>query len=440
MSVTTELSQTVGRAEACDALGLARASFYRWLGPPIDEAKARASPPRALGPAERRTVLETLNSAEFSDKAPAEVYATLLDRREYLCSIRTMYRILGENGEVRERRDQLRHPAYKKPELLATGPNQVWSWDITKLLGPQKWTYFYLYVVLDIFSRYPVGWMVAERESSGLAERLIEETQEKEGIEPDELTIHMDRGGPMTSKSFALLLADLGISKSHSRPHVSDDNPFSESHFKTVKYMPDFPDKFGSIQDARAYLRGFFQWYAMEHHHSGIALLTPDTVHHGRDAEVLQVRQEVLSAAYAANPERFVRGVPAVPQVPAEVWINPPKRNEAGDQDPLSSVTQSDLPGSPRIDDLGSARPVAPPEKNRQGAEEPAEKGARPLKESCTETRDGSARPRNQSQQHSSTGSPQAEEPTGTARPAATLPFPGKAARRFTTKTISALH
>jgi putative transposase len=274
MELVMELSQEVGKVRACAAFGVPRASLYRSGRPRSDEASPRPSPPRALGPEERQVVLETLNSQEFSDKAPAEVYATLLDRSQYLCSIRTMYRILGENGEVRERRDQLRHPAYKKPELLATGPNQVWSWDITKLRGPQKWTYYYLYVVLDIFSRYPVGWMVAERESALLAERLIEETQVKQGIKPGELTVHMDRGSPMTAKSFALLLADLGIVKSYSRPHVSDDNPFSESHFKTVKYMPDFPEEFGSVQDARSYCQRFFQWYAMEHHHWGIALLT----------------------------------------------------------------------------------------------------------------------------------------------------------------------
>jgi putative transposase len=302
-----------------------------------------------------------LNSQEFSDKAPAEVYATLLDRRQYLCSIRTMYRILGENGEVRERRDQLRHPAYKKPELLATGPNQVWSWDITKLLGPQKWTYFYLYVILDIFSRYAVGWMVAERESASLAERLIVETQEKEGIKPGELTVHMDRGAPMTAKSFALLLADLGITKSYSRPHVSDDNPFIESHFKTAKYMPDFPDKFGSVQDARAHFRRFFQWYAMEHHHSGIALLTPHQVHHGLAELVIGQRQEVLTQAYARHPERFVRRPPKALQVPTAVWINPPPSRKEENQASTNSVPQSDLPGSPRNDDLGSTRPVAPP-------------------------------------------------------------------------------
>ncbi|MGH9361463.1 MAG: IS3 family transposase, partial [Thermoanaerobaculia bacterium] len=310
MTAVEEIQNLVGTARACDVLDVARASYYRWRDPQVEPPSPRLSPPRTLSSPERRVVLETLNSQEFSDKAPAEVFATLLDRREYLCSIRTMYRILAENGEVRERRDQLRHPVYRKPELLATGPNQVWSWDITKLLGPVKWTYYYLYVILDIFSRYPVGWMVAGQENAALAERLIDETQKKEGIQPEQLTIHMDRGGPMTAKSFALLLADLGITKSHSRPHVSDDNPFIESHFKTIKYMPDFPDNFGSLQDARAYCRGFFQWYAMEHHHSGIALLTPYQVHRGLSELVTRQRQEVLTQAYAQHPERFVRQPP----------------------------------------------------------------------------------------------------------------------------------
>jgi len=362
MGFALELSQEVGKVRACTALALPRASFYRLNRPPRGDTQPRPSPPRTLVAEERQAVLQTLNSEEFSDKAPAEVYATLLDRRQYLCSIRTMYRILGKNGEVRERRDQLRHPTYKKPELLATGSNQVWSWDITKLLGPQKWTYFYLYVILDIFSRYPVGWMLAERESASLAERLIVETQEKQGIQPGQLTVHMDRGAPMTAKSFALLLSDLGITKSYSRPHVSDDNPFIESHFKTAKYMPDFPEKFGSIQDARAYFRQFFGWYAMEHHHSGIALLTPYQVHHGLSELVTSQRQEVLTQAYTRHPERFVRQPPRALQVPTAVWINPPPVRKEENPTPVNSVPQSDLPGSPRNDDLESTRPMAPPE------------------------------------------------------------------------------
>jgi putative transposase len=378
MGLVMELSQEVGKVRACAALGLARASFYRSSRPQNAEASPRPSPPRALKPEERQAVLETLNSEEFSDKVPAEVYATLLDRRQYLCSIRTMYRILDENGQVLERRDQLRHPAYKKPELLATGPNQVWSWDITKLRGPQKWTYYYLYVVLDIFSRYPVGWMVAERESADLASWLIEETHLKQDIKPGQLTVHMDRGAPMTAKSFALLLADLGISKSYSRPHVSDDNPFIESCFKTVKYTPDFPEEFGSLQDARAYCQQFFQWYAMEHHHWGIALLTPYQVHYGLADVVTNHRQEVLTQAYAKHPERFVRKPPKALQLPTAVWINPPSPNKEQNQPTTNSVPQSDPPGSPRNDDLGSTRPVAPPENTPLTTPPEAKKGRLP--------------------------------------------------------------
>jgi len=269
-------------------------------------------------------VLEQLHSERFRDKPPVQIYATLLDEGTYLCSIRTMYRLLEENHEVRERRNQLTHPSYQKPELLATGANQVWSWDITKLLGPAKWTYFYLYVILDIFSRYVVGWMVAPRESAELAKRLIGESCCKQGIAPGQLTLHADRGSSMRSKPVAFLLADLGVTKSHSRPHVSDDNPFSESQFKTLKYRPEFPDRFGSIEDARRFCQIFFCWYNTEHHHSGIGLLTPETLHYGRAEEVNQRRQDVLSQAYERYPERFVRAHPKPPDKPTAVWINKP--------------------------------------------------------------------------------------------------------------------
>jgi len=230
--------------------------------------------------------------------------------------LRTMHRILAENKELKERRNQLRHPQYKKPELLATGPNQVWSWDITKLLGPVKWTCFQLYVILDIFSRNVVGWMVATRETAELAKRLIATTCEKHGIVPGTLTLHADRGTSMTSKPVALMLADLGVTKTHSRPHVSDDNPYSESHFKTLKYRPEFPERFGSIEDARAFCQRFFPWYNHEHPHSGIALLTPDMLHYGMAGEVIEQRQKVLDEAFAPNPERFVRAWPKHPPQP----------------------------------------------------------------------------------------------------------------------------
>jgi putative transposase len=274
--------------------------------------------------------LETLHAPRFVDLAPAEVYATLLDEGRYLCSERTMYRLLDENQEVRERRNQLRHPAHPVPELLATRPNEVWSWDITKLLGPAKWTYFSLYVILDIFSRYVVGWMIALEQSAALAQRLIEETCVRQGIAPGQLAVHADRGGPMIAKPVALLLADLGVTKTHSRPHVSNDNPYSEAQFKTLKYRPDFPDRFGGPEDARAFCRRFFPWYNTEHRHSGIGLLTPHDVHYGLAPARVAQRGATLTAAYAAHPERFPKGIPTPPKVPTAVWINKPTPSTEG--------------------------------------------------------------------------------------------------------------
>jgi putative transposase len=281
--------------------------------------------PRALSPEERQAVLHVLHSDRFQDLAPAEVFATLLDEGTYLASERTFYRLLAADGETRDRRNQLVHPAYRKPELLATRPNEVWSWDITKLLGPAKWTYFYLYVILDIFSRYVVGWTVAHREQASLAEHLLDETTTKQVIAPGQLTIHADRGSSMTSKPVAFLLSDLGITKTHSRPHVSNDNPYSESQFKTLKYRPDFPDRFATIEDARSFCRDFFRWYNTDHHHAGIGLLTPEDVHYGRATERYAARSAVLKAAYAAHPERFVNKPPVPPAPPTAAWINPPK-------------------------------------------------------------------------------------------------------------------
>jgi putative transposase len=263
------------------------------------------------------------------DQAPREVYASLLDDGQYLCSVRTMYRILEAAGEVRERRDQLRHPAYQKPELLAEAPNRVWSWDITKLRGPVKWGYYCLYVIIDIFSRYVVGWMVAEGESDELAEKLIAETCHKQEIEPGHLTLHADRGSSMKSKLVAHLLDLLGVTKTHRRPYVSDDNPYSEAQFKTLKYRPEFPERFGSLADARAFRREFFAWYNDQHHHTGIGLLTPKMVHDGEAARVIEARDQVLRAAYEAHSERFVKGLPQAPRLPEAVWINPPAKTEA---------------------------------------------------------------------------------------------------------------
>jgi putative transposase len=320
MEAATALSSDIGVQAACKACGVSRATYYRH-GAASPQPLRRPMSPRALSPEERQSVLDTLHSDRFIDLAPREVYATLLDEGDYLCSIRTMYRILEENQEVRERRNQLRHPTYSKPELLATGPNEVWSWDITKLLGPMKWSYFY--VILDIFSRYVVGWMVADRESAELASRLIHETCLKQQIDPGQLTLHADRGSSMRSKPVALLLSDLGVTKTHSRPYTSDDNPFSESQFKTLKYRPDFPQRFGCLEDARQFCQSFFRWYNEEH--SGISLLTPGAVHHGLSGQILEARGQVLTAAYEAHPERFVKGVPSVKHLPGAVWINPPK-------------------------------------------------------------------------------------------------------------------
>jgi putative transposase len=278
---------------------------------------------------ERQELLDVLHSQRFVDQAPAEVYATLLDEGVYLASISTMYRVLRAEGEVVERRRQATHPPTVKPELVADAPNRVWSWDITKLHGPAKWTWYYLYTILDIYSRYAVGWMVAERESAALAGRILDQTIANQHVSRGQLAIHADRGSSMASKQVAQLLADLGVTKSHSRPHVSNDNPYSESQFKTMKYRPQFPDRFGCVQDARAFCQHFFGWYNLAHHHSGIGLLVPADVHHGRAEQVQAARAEILTAAYATHPERFVRRPPRPPALPTVAWINQPNSQEA---------------------------------------------------------------------------------------------------------------
>jgi len=330
MQLVTDHAPGFGVAATCGALGVSRASYYRSRRPAPPEPSARTVP-RKLPPEERQAVLDVLHSPRFVDVAPAEVHATLLDEGQYLCSVRSMYRILEENQEVRERRNQLRHPSYAAPELLATGPNELWSWDITKLLGPRKWTYYYLYVILDVFSRYVVGWTVAYREQAAIAERLIAETCTRQGIEPGQLTLHADRGSSMTSKPVAFLMADLGVTKTHSRPHVSNDNPFSEAQFKTLKYQPGFPERFGSYEHAREHCRVFFPWYNNDHRHAGLGMLTPSDVHHGLAEQRLEERAAVLARAYQEHPERFPRGLPTPGQLPAEVWINKPVAAAAGD-------------------------------------------------------------------------------------------------------------
>jgi putative transposase len=346
MGLTSQLSTEVGISAACRSLHVARATFYRRQQPPA-AGKTMPSPPRrcprALTTAERIETLALLRSPEFVDRAPATVHATLLDQGRYLCSPRTMYRLLAAEDEVRERRNQLIHPRYQRPELLATAPNQLWSWDITKLKSLVKWTYFYLYVVLDIFSRYVVGWMVATRESAELAKQLLLESCLKQGIRMDQLTVHSDRGPAMTSKPVALLLADLGVTRSLSRPHVSNDNPFSESQFKTFKYCPEFPERFGSLQHTRSFSDSFFTWYNQEHRHSGIAMLTPEMVHYGRAEAVIAARRLVLEEAYRKHPERFVRQPPEPLRLPAAVWINPPVQTAPNPSDGPSAEKTSRL-------------------------------------------------------------------------------------------------
>ena len=332
------LAPRTGTRAACAAVGAPQASYYRRHraspAPPRHEPVPHAGrvQPRALAPAERQAILDALHDERFADLAPAEVWATLLDEGTYLGSVSTFYRVLRAAGESHERRRQATHPATVKPELAATAPNQVWSWDITKLHGPAKWTYYYLYVILDIFSRYATGWMVATGESAVLAEKLIAATCAKQHISPGQLAIHADRGSSMTSRPVAFLLADLGVTQSHSRPHVSNDNPYSESQFKTLKYRPDFPARFASIEAARAHCQVFFPWYNQEHRHTGLGLHTAADIHYGRAQAVQAARADVLTAAFAAHPERFVRQPPAPPQLPATSWINRPGHKETDAQ------------------------------------------------------------------------------------------------------------
>lgn len=320
-----EHNARLGTKALCEALGEPRASWYRAQKP--SPPKTQRSPsPRKLTPIEEEEILSVLNSERFRDKAPGEIYATLLDEETYLCSERTMYRLLARHGQsvIRMQRPPRE---YQRPELLASRPNELWSWDITKLKGPAKWTYYYLYKIMDVYSRFVVGWMVAYRETAQLAEELFSETILKHEILPGTLTIHADNGSPMTAATVGQLLLDLGVSKTHSRPHVSNDNPYSEAAFKTLKYRPEFPGLFGCIEDARAFCREFFYWYNFEHRHSGIAMVTPATVHFGRSEEVIAQRSNVLVNAYLDHPERFVRGMPKVKNVPSKVWINKPDSN-----------------------------------------------------------------------------------------------------------------
>lgn len=328
MTAAKELSASMGIQAACEAMGVSRATFYRerrGKGP----QEPRPKPNRALSPEERQAVLEVCHSERFVDRAPAEIQATLMDEGTYLCSSRTMYRVLDAAQEVKERRDQARHPLYVKPELCAQAPNQVWSWDITDLKGPVRGSRFKLYVTIDLFSRLVVGWTVQEREDEELAKEFHRQNFLQHGIRAGELTLHSDRGAAMISKTVATLLTDLKVTKSHSRPHVSDDNPYSEAQFKTLKYSPGFPERFGSIEDARSFCRRYFQWYNHQHRHGGIGMMTPASVHEGRAEEIHAARQVVLDQAFQAHPERFSKGRPKPPALPSAAWINPPKKELA---------------------------------------------------------------------------------------------------------------
>lgn len=338
-------------SKVCDAISLSRRTYHAWKKPStaninsitnvtIKEAKPH---PRSLSNEQKEYALSILNSPRFVDLSASEAYATLLDEDVYLCSERSLYRLLAAAGQNTERY-QRRSRNAQKPELLATAPNQLWSWDITKLKAAEKWTYYYLYVIMDVYSRYVVGWMVAHMESTDLAKGLISDTCLKQEILPGQLTLHADRGSSMKSKGVGELLMDLGVTKSHSRPHVSNDNPYSEAQFKTLKYRPEFPERFGSIEDSRSLCRTFFPWYNTEHHHSGLANFTPEDVHYNQVEKKRLKREQVLSRAYAAHPERFVKGPPKVAVPDREVWINKPiKEAEKPEFEIITSLKENEF-------------------------------------------------------------------------------------------------
>jgi len=384
MALALPAVERLGVAAVCAAIGLSRATWYRLRAgrgepaPPTRETSPTRSW-RRLSEVEESRILDALHQPRFVDKAPAEVYAALLDEGMYLGSIRTFYRVLARHQEVRERRALTMRPTYQRPELLATRPNELWSWDITKLRGAGKWTYYYLYVILDVFSRYVVGWMVAMRESDTLAREFIAECCKRQCIEPGQLTLHADRGASMTSRTVAQMLCDLDVTKTHSRPHVSNDNPYSEANFKTLKYRPDFPDRFGSIEDARAFCGPFFRWYNDEHHHAGIALLTPADVHHGRAHERVAARDKVLAAAYVAHPGRFVKGEPKAKRPPVAAWINPPVTTAAAQPPVAQPVGDHRVSAAPPNRPDTSNSVALPLGENALKSRVPVKRGPRPI-------------------------------------------------------------
>jgi putative transposase len=361
MGAVETVSSEVGTAPACAALGIPRASYYRTRSPRLpEEPKPRPTPARALSTQERQEVLDVLHSERFIDSSPHQVHAALLEEGRYLCAPRTMYRLLDAAKESRERRDQLQHPHYPRPELVATRPNQIWSWDITKLLGPARGIYYFLYSVLDIFSRYAVGWMLATKENAVLAEQLVAQTCLKQGILAGQLTLHADRGSPMRSLTLAELLVELGVAKTFSRPRVSNDNPYSESHFKTLKYWPGFPERFVSFNHALEVSRALFTRYNHHHHHSALCYLTPAVVHHGQAEDVLARRHQARLAAYQRHPERFVGGHPRLEKLPEAVWINRP---EEATRQIAPGTTQTDPDDPEVVPNISTYGVLAPPDR-----------------------------------------------------------------------------
>lgn len=336
------LATTVGVQSACAALAVPRSSLYATHRPPRELApRPSTPPPNALTVLEKTAVLAELNSARFADQTPYEVYPQLLDEGHYLCSLRSMYRLLAENQAVRDRRDQLRHPARPAPHVLAQQPNQVWVWDITRLPSTVQYQCFYLYQVLDLFSRFIVGWLIAEKQSGDYAERLLAASFKRFQLAPQQLTIHSDNGGPMTAKPLAWLFSELGIQPSLSRPHVANDNPHAEAGFKTLKYHPTYPDRFDNLRHAQTWMRDFEQWYCYAHHHTALGLMTPAAVHFGTAESLWLKRQAVLQAAYLTHPERFSQGQPVPPRWPAFVGINAPKTLQLSGECPSNDTKLS---------------------------------------------------------------------------------------------------